>query len=84
MHAARALARTLNGDATRVAFPVMPVVVKTPAAPAVVVPHQEGEWRIDPTGEDSLFQIRYEPETARDRQGEASRSVVEVGSISGA
>jgi rubredoxin---NAD+ reductase len=48
MHAARALARTLSGDPTRVAFPVMPVIVKTPAAPAVVVvPHGEGEWRID-------------------------------------
>ena len=52
MHAARALARTLNGEATRVAFPVMPVVVKTPAAPAVVVvPHVAGEWRIDPAAE---------------------------------
>jgi hypothetical protein len=30
----------------------------------------------------SLFQFRCEPETARNRQGEASRSVVEVGSIS--
>jgi len=30
----------------------------------------------------SLFQFRCEPETARNRQGEASRSVVEAGSIS--
>jgi rubredoxin-NAD+ reductase len=59
MHAARALARTLNGEATRVAFPVMPVVVKTPAAPAVVVvPHEEGEWRIDPTTEDKFHAAR--------------------------
>jgi rubredoxin-NAD+ reductase len=59
MHAARALARTLNGEATRVAFPVMPVVVKTPAAPAVVVvPHQEGEWRIEPTADDTPHAAR--------------------------
>ncbi|WP_176050006.1 FAD-dependent oxidoreductase [Burkholderia sp. BCC1644] len=37
MHAARALARCLHGTPTRVAFPVMPIVVKTPAIPAVVV-----------------------------------------------
>jgi rubredoxin-NAD+ reductase len=54
MHAARALARTLNGEATRVAFPAMPVVVKTPAAPAVVVvPYEEGEWRSEPTADDT-------------------------------
>jgi rubredoxin---NAD+ reductase len=58
MHAARALVRTLNGEATRVAFPAMPVVVKTPAAPAVVVPHEEGEWRIDPTTEDKFHAAR--------------------------
>jgi rubredoxin---NAD+ reductase len=37
MHAARALAQCLHGTPTRVAFPVMPIVVKTPAIPAVVV-----------------------------------------------
>lgn len=48
MHAARALARTLSGDPTRVAFPVMPVTVKTPATPAVVVsPDAEGHWLVD-------------------------------------
>ncbi len=36
MQAARVLARTLNGEPTPVAYPVMPVVVKTPALPAVV------------------------------------------------
>jgi rubredoxin-NAD+ reductase len=59
MHAARALARTLNGEATRVAFPVMPVVVKTPAAPAVVVvPHEEGEWRIETMADDTPHAAR--------------------------
>lgn len=48
MHAARALARTLSGTLTRVEFPVMPVTVKTPAAPAVVVsPDTDGDWRVD-------------------------------------
>jgi rubredoxin-NAD+ reductase len=48
MHAARALARTLSGNPTSVAFPVMPVTVKTPATPAVVVsPDTEGHWLVD-------------------------------------
>jgi rubredoxin---NAD+ reductase len=48
MHAARALARTLSGERTCVAFPVMPVTVKTPASPAVVVsPESEGQWLVD-------------------------------------
>ncbi|WP_250469609.1 FAD-dependent oxidoreductase [Caballeronia sp. GAFFF2] len=46
MHAARALARTLAGEATRVAFPIMPVTVKAPASPTVVVlPDETGTWR---------------------------------------
>ena len=53
MHAARALARTLVGEPTRVAFPVMPITVKTPASPAVVVtPEGEGAWSIE-TGADA-------------------------------
>ncbi|MGE5491140.1 MAG: NAD(P)/FAD-dependent oxidoreductase, partial [Actinomycetota bacterium] len=36
MQQARALARTLAGVPTEVAYPVMPVVVKTPACPTVV------------------------------------------------
>lgn len=48
MHAARALARTLHGEPTRVDFPVMPVTVKTPATPAVVVsPERSGAWLVD-------------------------------------
>lgn len=38
MHAGRALARVLNGEETKVAFPAMPVVVKTPAHPIAVSP----------------------------------------------
>jgi rubredoxin-NAD+ reductase len=48
MNAARALAQTLSGNPTRVVFPVMPVVIKTPAFPIVIAPagpNVEGEWR---------------------------------------
>jgi rubredoxin-NAD+ reductase len=52
MHAARALARTLAGQPTRVAFPVMPIIVKTRASPAVVVtPEGEGAWSIETAGD---------------------------------
>ncbi len=48
MHAARALARTLSGDETRLRYPAMPVVVKTPAAPLTVAPASadaSGTWK---------------------------------------
>lgn len=48
MHAARALARTLFGEPTRVQFPIMPITVKTPAIPAVIVPSGgTGEWHVE-------------------------------------
>lgn len=50
MHAARALAATLAGSTTAVAYPAMPVLVKTPACPTVVAPPPagaDGEWRIE-------------------------------------
>ena len=49
MHAARALAQVLTGKDARVDFPAMPVVVKTPAHPVVVLPVARdaiGAWRI--------------------------------------
>lgn len=60
MHASRALAATLAGNATRVVYPAMPVLVKTPACPTVVAPpprDARGEWRIECTAEavKSLF-----------------------------
>ena len=42
MVAARALAKTLTGNATTLDYPVMPVVVKTPAQPTVVCPPPVG------------------------------------------
>ncbi len=49
MHAARALAKTLNGQEAAVAFPYMPVVVKTPAHPIAVLPvprDAAGSWEV--------------------------------------
>lgn len=50
MHAARALARTLAGERTAVVYPAMPVVLKTPAWPAVFFPPQQpggGKWHVE-------------------------------------
>ena len=59
MHAARALARTLCGDPTPVVFPVMPVTVKTPATPAIVVtPDIHGEWLIEAPADESCHSVR--------------------------
>jgi len=48
MHSARALAKTLAGDATPVQFPPMPVAVKTAALPISVLPPGDahGQWQI--------------------------------------
>lgn len=50
MNAARALAATLTGTPTALAFPLMPVSIKTPALPTVVAaphPAQPGGWVAD-------------------------------------
>jgi len=41
MNGARALAKTLAGEATKVVYPAMPVMVKTPACPLVVSPSMD-------------------------------------------
>ena len=49
-----ALARTLLGQPTAVRYPLMPVTVKTPAAPLCLLPVPfdcTGEWRIEPTAD---------------------------------
>ncbi len=56
MQQARALAATLAGTPTPVSYPVMPVVVKTPAWPTVVCPppvDASGQWQFHVT-EDAL------------------------------
>ena len=48
MHQAQALAKTLTGTPTPLHYPAMPMVVKTPACPAVVCPPPsgaEGVWQ---------------------------------------
>jgi rubredoxin-NAD+ reductase len=54
MAQARALAATLSGKPTPVAYPAMPVVVKTPAWPTVVCPPPAqaiGQWQVTETEE---------------------------------
>lgn len=54
MQAARALARTLTGHPTPVHYPMMPIVVKTPACPFVVCPPttaSKGAWQVEGTGQ---------------------------------
>lgn len=53
MHASRAMAQTLNGKPVEVAFPPMPVIVKTPACPVAVQPvarDAAGAWQIEEDG----------------------------------
>lgn len=61
MQQARALAKTLAGDDTPIHYPAMPVGVKTPAAPLVVLPVPEGievTWvseTVSENGEDGMI-----------------------------
>lgn len=60
LNCARALAKTLTGVATRVAYPAMPVVIKTPTCPIVVSPPPSdvvGEWQVK--GEAKHFRALY-------------------------
>ncbi len=53
MAAARALGKTLAGESTDVAYPAMPVTIKTPACPVVVspvAPDTEGSWTVTEDG----------------------------------
>ncbi len=50
MNSARAVAKSLNGEKTKVIYPAMPVMVKTPSCSVVVAPAAkgiEGEWSIE-------------------------------------
>lgn len=60
MNAARALAKTLTGQTTKVIYPAMPIVVKTPDYPMVIAPPAEnvsGQWQVqhDSSGCKALF-----------------------------
>lgn len=55
MACARALAKTLAGEPSAVAYGPMPVTVKTPACPLVVSPPphgSQGEWTVEGSGAD--------------------------------
>jgi rubredoxin-NAD+ reductase len=55
MAASRALAKTLAGEDTQVKYGVMPVTIKTPACPTVVLPppvNTEGDWECEANGQD--------------------------------
>ena len=55
MACARALAKTLAGTPSEVAYGAMPVTVKTPACPLVVSPPprgREGQWTVEGSGAD--------------------------------
>lgn len=43
MNSARALAKTLSGEETKVVYPAMPVMIKTPSCPLVVSPSADKE-----------------------------------------
>ncbi len=60
LQGARALAKTLAGEATPVSYPAMPVVIKTPACPLVVLPPPagcEGDWQI--SGDDQNVKAQF-------------------------
>lgn len=53
MACARALAKTLAGDRTEVAYGTMPVIVKTPCCPTAVCPppaDASGDWEVEADG----------------------------------
>lgn len=61
MHAARVLASTLAGNFSQVNYPAMPVAVKTPTCPAVILPPilaLRGTWvvKTSATGVKAMFQ----------------------------
>lgn len=61
MAAARALGKTLAGEPTEVAYPAMPVTIKTPACPTVVSPPAagaDGEWQIQAEGSNVQAEFR--------------------------
>jgi len=54
MNAARAIAKTLAGELTPVAYPAFPVVVKTTSCPLVLYPPPasvQGDWEIEAEGQ---------------------------------
>ena len=66
MACARALAKTLAGQATEVSYGVMPVTIKTPAVPVVVSPpalSAEGTWTA--VGEEQNIQAEFRSQSGQ-------------------
>jgi rubredoxin-NAD+ reductase len=64
MAEARALARTLVGEPTKVKLPALPVVVKTPALPVAICPPKpgaEGQWMVTGNSRD-LYAVFRSPD----------------------
>lgn len=86
MSAAKALAATLTGTRTDVVFPVMPVAIKTPALPVVVVapaPGTPGAWHaiepglwhfLDPKAQTRGFVLTGKQTARRAEQGKCISS----------
>lgn len=58
---ARALGKTLAGDATKVSYPAMPVTIKTPSCPVTVAPparDAQGEWIVEADGHNVKAEFR--------------------------
>ena len=61
MAAAKALGKTLAGEATEVVYPAMPVTIKTPACPVVVspvAPDTPGDWTVEADGNSVKAEFR--------------------------
>lgn len=63
MNSARTLAKTLTGEPTKISYPAMPVIVKTPMHPVIVSPPAlgvDGEWQIEveENGARALFRAK--------------------------
>ncbi|MFM7785108.1 MAG: FAD-dependent oxidoreductase, partial [Gammaproteobacteria bacterium] len=61
MACARVLAKTLAGEPTDVAYPPMPVTIKTPACPVVVAPPApgaQGSWQVSGEAPDLVAEFR--------------------------
>lgn len=66
LQSARTLAKVLVGESINLEFPVMPIVVKTPASPVIIVPpskNMDGEWVIE--GEDGHLKALYQDAEGR-------------------
>lgn len=62
MQCGRALAQTLSGQPTRVRYPAMPIVTKTPALPLAICPAMQttGEWHIDALDTQAIRAFQYD------------------------